>query len=413
MLCLCVISYNGDMSEIPYIRLDVLLQSLAVEKDALVVGAVGAVVDELPEYRAVPREELVESVAGVFDAAIACLGNSASVDEVLGEGAGSLYAVAPRRKLQGVSLASVLRAHRLALSATQSRLAQMADDSGLPLEERLRAMGVIWEVGEWFMVQVARDYEPAQLAESERRGVEKRDFLTRLFQGSLSAAEQQVRSSGLGLPGDQEYQVVLGRGFAPCDWVSGIEGAFSSLHAPALADDVEGGLVGVVPVLESVDAATSRAGGWQELRGGVFALGRPVHMGNLAASLEEARTVLASLEPGIAGCFDVRSRGWRLAVACIPWLGDLLGQSLVEPLHDSHGVGESLLVYVWAFLEHGRSYRDAAQALYVHENTLRNKVAKFEQITGRSLSDIDTCIELMWLRHDMALKGALGVGDSV
>ena len=50
---------------------------------------------------------------------------------------------------------------------------------------------------------------------------------------------------------------------------------------------------------------------------------------------------------------------------------------------------------------------------YIHENTLRNKVAKFEQITGRRLNDIDACIELIWLRHDMALKGALGVGDSV
>lgn len=413
MLFRCVIFYNSDMREIPYISLDVLLRTLVVEKDALVVGAVRAVVDELSEYRAVPREELVDSVAGVFDAAIMCLESSTPVDEVLDGGREGVYEVAPRRKVQGVSLASVLRAHRLALSATQRRFVQMAERSGLPFEKRLEVMGIMWEVGEWFMVQAARDYEPALLSDTERRKVEKRDFLTRLVQGVLEAADEERLASRLGLPGELEYQVVLGWEISPITWAAEVESAFSGALAPALADAVEGCLVGVLPALEGADAAASRVSSWQELRGGVLALGCPVHMGNLAASLEEARIVLASLEPGSVGCFDVRSRGWRLAVACTPWLGGVVEQGLLAPLRENRGGGEALLMYVWAFLEHGRSYRDAAQALYIHENTLRNKVAKFEQITGRSLNEIDTCIELMWLRHDMALKGTLSVGDSV
>lgn len=412
MLLWRVIFYNGDMREIPYISLDVLLRTLVVEKDALVVSAVRAVVDELSEYRAVPREELVDSVAGVFDAAIMCLESSAPVDEVLGGEREGVYEVAPRRKVQGVSLASVLRAHRLALSATQRRFVQMAERSGLPFEKRLEAMGVMWEVGEWFMVQAARDYEPALLSDAERRKVEKCDFLTRLVQGALEAVDEERLACRLGLPGELEYQVVLGRGVSPVAWAAEVESAFSGALASAVADAVEGCLVGVVPALEGADAGASRAGERQGLRGGVLALGCPVLIGRLAKSLEEARTVLASLESGSVGCFDARSQGWRLAVACTPWLGDLVEQGLLAPLRESRGGGEALLMYVWAFLEFGRSYRDAAQALYIHENTLRNKVAKFEQITGRRLNDIDTCIELMWLRHDMALKGALGVSDS-
>lgn len=147
-----VIFYNGDMREIPYISLDVLLRTLVAEKEALVVGAVRAVVDELSEYRAVPREELVDSVAGVFDAAIMCLESSAPVDEVLGGGREGVYEVAPRRKVQGVSLASVLRAHRLALSAAQRRFMQMAERSGLPFENAWRPWGLCgrWVSGSWF-----------------------------------------------------------------------------------------------------------------------------------------------------------------------------------------------------------------------------------------------------------------------
>lgn len=263
------------------------------------------------------------------------------------------------------------------------------------------------------MVQAARDYEPALLSDAERRKVEKRDFLTRLVQGALEAADEERLASRLGLPGELEYQVVLGRELSPIVWASEVESAFSGVLASAVADAVEGSLVGVLPALEGVDAAISRVSERQELRGGALALGCPVRVGKLAESLEEARAVLASLEPGSVGCFDARSRGWRLAVACTPWLGEVVEQGLLAPLRENHGGGEALLMYVWAFLEYGRSYRDAAQALYIHENTLRNKVAKFEQVTGCRLNDIDTCIELMWLRHDMALKGALSIGDSL
>lgn len=85
MLAGCVIFYNGDMCEIPYISLEVLLRSLAAEREALVVRAMRDVVEELSEYRAVPRDELVASVAAVFDAAMLCLESDVPVSEVLWE----------------------------------------------------------------------------------------------------------------------------------------------------------------------------------------------------------------------------------------------------------------------------------------------------------------------------------------
>lgn len=409
MLAGCVIFYNGGMREIPYISLEVLLRSLAAEREALVVRAVRDVMDELSEYRTVPRDDLVASVAAVFDAAMLCLGSSDPVDAVLSDSDNGVYGVAPRRKLQGVSLASVLRAHRLALSATQQRFVQMAEKSGLPFDKQLQALGVMWEVGEWFMVRAAQDYEPAQLTNAEQRQIDKKDFLTRLYQGALAAEEVHRRACHLGLPESQEYRVVLGRGISSTSWSSGVEAVFSTTLAPALAAEVEGSLVGIVPALDGVDSASTKVCERQDLESGAFAFGGAVSLEGLGSSLAEACVVLASLEPDMKGCFDAHSRGWRLAVAQVPWLGGLLEGALLEPLRNQRAAGEGLLVYVWAFLEHRRSYREAAQALYIHENTLRNKVAKFEQNTGLSVNDIDTCIELMWLRHDMSLKGK-GVG---
>jgi PucR family transcriptional regulator, purine catabolism regulatory protein len=51
-------------------------------------------------------------------------------------------------------------------------------------------------------------------------------------------------------------------------------------------------------------------------------------------------------------------------------------------------------VRVW--LEHDRDTERAAHALHIHPNTLRYRVQRFEQISGRSLSSTASLAEV-WL----------------
>jgi purine catabolism regulator len=76
--------------------------------------------------------------------------------------------------------------------------------------------------------------------------------------------------------------------------------------------------------------------------------------------------------------------------------------------HARGGNGEELLRSLEAFLEHNGSWESAARALFCHRHTLRYRMNRVEQLTGRHLDRIDDRIEL-WL----ALRGRELVAEAL
>jgi purine catabolism regulator len=58
--------------------------------------------------------------------------------------------------------------------------------------------------------------------------------------------------------------------------------------------------------------------------------------------------------------------------------------------------GTQLIASLAAFLAHNRSWQAASEALFVHKKTLVYRMRRVEQLTGRSLADVDDVVEL-WL----------------
>jgi DNA-binding PucR family transcriptional regulator len=46
------------------------------------------------------------------------------------------------------------------------------------------------------------------------------------------------------------------------------------------------------------------------------------------------------------------------------------------------------------YLEHGGSYDDTAKAMHIHRSTLRYRLARVRELTGRDVRDIDTRFNL-------------------
>jgi DNA-binding PucR family transcriptional regulator len=63
---------------------------------------------------------------------------------------------------------------------------------------------------------------------------------------------------------------------------------------------------------------------------------------------------------------------------------------------DARGGGTGLLDTLDAFLTSGGRYKATAEALHIHENTLRYRLARVEALTGRSLGSMADRVEL-WL----------------
>jgi DNA-binding PucR family transcriptional regulator len=86
--------------------------------------------------------------------------------------------------------------------------------------------------------------------------------------------------------------------------------------------------------------------------------------------------------------------------------------TLLGPLveHDARRHTE-LVRTLELFLESGCAYQSTAEALHVHVNTLRGRLGRIEELTGRSLSDMETRVDFfIALRSRGSTSSARGPG---
>jgi DNA-binding PucR family transcriptional regulator len=97
---------------------------------------------------------------------------------------------------------------------------------------------------------------------------------------------------------------------------------------------------------------------------------------------------------GFAMYAEVGSHAALLALqdeSVVAQFRDALLRPLVE--HDARRHTE-LVRTLELFLESGGAYQQTADDLHVHVNTLRLRLARVEELTGRSLADMETRVDL-------------------
>ncbi|WP_028059478.1 PucR family transcriptional regulator [Candidatus Solirubrobacter pratensis] len=177
-------------------------------------------------------------------------------------------------------------------------------------------------------------------------------------------------------------------------------GRFLCALLPAGADDE------LFDLAERLRARVSREAG-VELSAGA---GRSVAPSELRRGFHEARCALEARELALNG--DVDGRG---ALATYRDLGSfqlllslqdddalrLFCDSILAPIEDSEGTyGGELMRSLEAFIECNGQWERAARALYCHRHTLRYRIRRVEELTGRSLDSARDRIDF-WL----ALRG--------
>jgi sugar diacid utilization regulator len=155
--------------------------------------------------------------------------------------------------------------------------------------------------------------------------------------------------------------------------------------AKAVATQIAGQCVGLVS--HRPDRLSSEA---------LVAIGDWVEIAELPSSMATARAVWLVADDDRPGVHDVSTETWRLAVASSPAISSHLWDTYVAPLEPHTEAGEQLLQTLAMFLRRGRSVRETAEALFVHQNTVRYRVTHYEGLVGRSLAETATLVELAW-----------------
>jgi purine catabolism regulator len=136
------------------------------------------------------------------------------------------------------------------------------------------------------------------------------------------------------------------------------------------------------------------------------AASRPDAVGSLRHSFNEARCALEAAaiadgnSPDVASYRDLGAFQLLLALQDDEALA-LYCQSVLGPLEEGGGeYGDELIRSLEAFIEQNGQWERAARELFCHRHTLRYRIRKVEELTGRDLSSARDRIEF-WL----ALRG--------
>lgn len=373
------------MNDIYYSTISSVLSRLKLEHEELVVSAVNRIYKEMPEYAHVERSDLVNTVGEIIDLVLDQIGLGTVPDWTSSL---PLESVVTRRIGQNIGVDSVMRGHRLTLASAQDRFKQYSGEMGLPFDDRLEVLEVFWAMSEKLMTAVARDYRQYSAGEIMHRRSEKNELIMLLLSSEPDTIAIVNRARNLSLDSTSQYRVIVGFD-GGMEWMDLVERACSTGDSPAVAGEFDGLLAAIVPASPVRPSHPNL----------LFAVGDPRTLSGLPESMTEAIQVRDSLPKGSFGWHDVRSQSWRLAVPGMPSIERLVQTNFLQPLADEPDGGAMLLDSVWSFIEAGFSYRKASEALFVHENTLRYRISKFEELTSRSLIEVDTRMELAWLNH--------------
>ncbi|UMB68471.1 PucR family transcriptional regulator [Mycobacterium paraterrae] len=302
------------------------------------------------------------------------------------------------RAAAGVPLAAVMDSYRLCARFIWDELAAEAagrntvTDAGV-----VGASSAMWRVLEEFTTAMVTGYQQEMARQFVDRQQERSAMVQALIDGRLAdTVDLWNTADTLRISLQGPYLVVcaelasIGRSVLP-----GIEGRLAArgiYSAWRLQPDIEIGILQLGPegVLDTVVEALS---GYGETRVGISP---PIpDLADTAGALRYARIAMTAGRPD-RGPVTVFDRDvLAVTTAAAPEVMGRIAANVLGPLDDLPGhERDALLDTLEAWFDSRGSADRAATVLFVHPNTVRQRLRKLEQYTGRALNDPRAAAEL-------------------
>ena len=305
----------------------------------------------------------------------------------LQDGTERAWTTGTERAEQGVPYAAVLEAYRVGARFLWELLVERADEDAR--EVLLLAAADIWTVSDELAGQVTDAYRAA-LNDRARRDAQQRSVVVgSLLDGDATGSEDLWESIGsLDLDRGGELVVVSAECLTP--GTESIRDAERELRrhnltsAWRLDHDHQDGLVGL-RVGFGVDKLVETLAGLTSGRAGVSAPFTSLE--DAPAARRQARLASLAATPGALEVLRFEEHPMGVLLAGAPERAEglvhaVLGRLLELPPEDR----EVTLQTARAWLEADGSTSAAAERLFVHRNTVRYRLRRFEEFTGRDLA---------------------------
>jgi hypothetical protein len=284
------------------------------------------------------------------------------------------------RARQGVPVEAVLSAVHVAERGIWARVRELAADEGVGAELLLDARELYDDWAEAVRSRLIRAHREARAEAAGAgpgRGERDAALLRRLLDGGSAAA---LAAAEAGLPAGGALWVLAAR-------PSGAGRGHPPVRPPALS-----------ALLDGLRFTVTAAPPAMPPGGAVAGLAGPAEAENLAAARRLAVSALAAAEAtGRTGAVHIAEVAVVAAAADRTDLASILLDRYRAARADLGANAAPVARAVCAWLEAGRDVTAAAEALFVHPNTVRNRVQRFADATGIDAADTFGGVNAWWL----------------
>lgn len=337
----------------------------------------------LPSYAGVDDASVHASVARNTARAIATLVSR----EAPAPGTSAEAAMTTRERLaQGVPIEDIIRGYRISLRVIHDRFLELATARRMAAERILEYSTLLWDVGDWFTAGAAAEYRNHEVRSAVRDSVRQVEVFRELLAGDLTESQVRAAASSLALDASLHYamfRVAPG----PTMTVDTLRVRVDALRPrPELVTESgHSGWIGLASQPRSLSRLDQ-----------VVAVGSVVGLERLSESADLANQIFAVVAAEPPGVYTVKDVSWRLATEAVPAVASHLQARYVAPAEELGEFGGLLLETVKAYLTADLNVARASTELTVHPNTLRYRLARYEELVGVKTSELNTAIELAW-----------------
>lgn len=303
------------------------------------------------------------------------------------------------RARQGITSDEMLHAWRIGLDTVREEAHAIAQELELGDTVLLEFVEATLGLADTGMLATTKAHREAELEMARHEQHHRANLIRGVLFGTLSPAAIRVQAAAYGLEPAALYCPIRARPTSDVP-ARALEAQLGIGDAAGprrgLAALLDGDLAGFVlePVRDTVRA--------------------PVGMGPAATldALEKPfRMATRALETAVAmnrtGLVGIESLGLAPAVIADGDIGDALIARIIDPVVKQGRTGIVLLQTVTRYLENDLRLEVTAAELFLHVNTVRYRLRRFEEMTDTSLRSVEDLVEIWWAIRRAQLAGTL------
>jgi hypothetical protein len=367
-----------------------LADALLDRIDVIVEHSVERIQEQLPSYARLPRADLLPVLRQNTRNILTAVRDPDAAPSAESEDYRQSGEV---RAAQGITSDEMLHAWRIALEVTREEARAVAGSLDIGDGVLLEFVETTLRLADIGMLSTAAAHREAELEISRHEQDHRANLVRGVLFGTLSTAAVRVETAAYGLDPAASYCAVRAR--------PGSEVTVRSLEAQlGIADGtgsrrglgalLDGDLAGflLVPVRHTVKAPVG------------IGPEAPLHAleNSYRVATRALETAIASNRSGLVGIDDL---GLAPAVLADGDIGDSVTARIIEPVLAHGRAGAALLETVTRYLENDQRLEVTAEELYLHVNTVRYRLRRFEELTDTSLRHVDDLVEVWWaIQHN-------------